>query len=177
MKHITHFPFLALVMDSWICLPNVSLESSVKPRYLCLGNCLTMMSLKIFGRWAGLFLLQDNITSTACLLTSGLNCIFHWKTHCLIRLRPLFKTVAKVSSPYTTVRREASSAKSLASELMLSTRSLVYAKKNNGLKTLQTQHGSGELLQSVESSGWNPDWLERVIHYHIITQVVTDFIK
>ena len=42
----------------------------------------------------------------------------------LIRLRSLFKTIAEVSSSYTTVKREVPSAKSLGSELMLSTRSL-----------------------------------------------------
>ena len=36
---------------------------------------------------------------------------FHWKAHCLIRLRSLFKTVAQVSSSYTTVKKEVSSAK------------------------------------------------------------------
>ena len=58
---------------------------------------LTMMSLKNIRGWAGLFLLQENITSTVCLFTSGLNCIFHWTAHWLIRLRSLFKTVAEVS--------------------------------------------------------------------------------
>ena len=33
--------------------------------------------IKNIGGWAGLFLLQANITSTACLFTSGLNCIFY----------------------------------------------------------------------------------------------------
>ena len=91
--------------------------------------------IKNIGGWAGLFLLQENITLAACLFTSRLNCIFHWKAHGLIRLKALFKAVAEVSSSGTTAKRSVSSAKSLASELMLSTRSLIQAKKNNGPKT------------------------------------------
>ena len=60
---------------------------------------------------------------------------FNWKAHCLIRFRSLFKIVEEVSSSYTTIKREVSWAKSLVSELMLPTKSLIQTKKNNGPET------------------------------------------
>ena len=45
------------------------------------GYFLMSLLLKVKGGWELFLVFLEKITSFACLLGSGLNCIFHWKTH------------------------------------------------------------------------------------------------
>ena len=80
------------------------LRIECQTRCLCLSNCLTMMSLKISEDGLVYSFYKRISPQLLAYSHSGLNCIFHWKVYCLIRLRSLFKTVAEVSSSYTTVK-------------------------------------------------------------------------
>ena len=53
----------------------------------------------------------EKITSFACLLGSGLNCIFHRKTHLLIFSKSEFNCFADISISQTFEKKEVSSAK------------------------------------------------------------------
>ena len=105
------------------------------PRCFCSCFKKTSDRLKYISGWADLSLFWEKITCMACLFLSGLNCIFHWYAHWDIISRSLFNWVAATSFSYTTVNKEVSSAKSRASELTFSTRSLMYTRKNRGPRT------------------------------------------
>ena len=72
------------------------------------------------------------ITSSACLLGSGLKLIFHWNAHLFIFFRSSFKFFADKVISWTTENREVSSANSLGFEIKLSERSLINIKKKRG---------------------------------------------
>ena len=61
---------------------------------------------------AGFLILQEKITSWACLERSGLKLIFYWYAKLLIFSRSLFRVLADKFVSQTTENREASSAKS-----------------------------------------------------------------
>ena len=54
------------------CFLKDKLESSVRPKYLCSFIFFTTDPLNISGGWSGLDILQENKTSIACLVGSGL---------------------------------------------------------------------------------------------------------
>ena len=111
------------------------LRIECQTRCLCLGQLFNDDVIERYRRMGWFIPFAREYHLNCLLFTSGLNSIFHWKAYCLITLRSLFKTIAEVSSSYTTIKRLVYSVKSLASELTLSTRSSIETKKNNGLKT------------------------------------------
>ena len=75
----------------------------------------------------------ENMTSRACLLTSGLNDIFHLCEHWDIFCRSLFSNSAEVLLLCTTENREVSSAKSwIAVDSVFSDKSFMYVRKRSG---------------------------------------------
>ena len=75
--------------------------------------------------WQVFWILQDKITSWACLLESGSKPIFHSNTQLLILLKPLFKWLAEVLTFCTMEKTDASATKSLAVVDRSSDRSLM----------------------------------------------------
>ena len=69
------------------------------PKCLWWGYFLMSLLLKATGGWELLFLFLEKITSFACLLGPGLNCIFHWKAHLLIFSKLEFNSFADMSIP------------------------------------------------------------------------------
>ena len=63
---------------------------------------------------------------------SGLNIIFHLKTHSNIFLRSSFNKFADSDKLYTVENNEVSSANNLADDYTFSRRSLMYIKKSRG---------------------------------------------
>ena len=76
-----------------------------------------------------LWILQEKITSWACLLGSGLKLIFHWNAQLLIILKSLFKWLEEALTFYTMKKRDVSSAKSLPVLDRSLERSLMYIKR------------------------------------------------
>ena len=56
---------------------NDKLESSVRPKCFCSFIFATTVLLNIICGWFGLGVLQENKTSVACLVGSGLHSNFH----------------------------------------------------------------------------------------------------
>ena len=75
---------------------------------------------------------MEKVTSTACLFGSGLNYILHLDAHAFMRSKSWFISEAAAFALWTTVKRDVSSAKSLALHLRSSVKSLTYTRKNNG---------------------------------------------
>ena len=68
----------ALMIFSLICFLNDRFESSMRPSCFCSFIFATTVPLNIICGWFGLDVLQENKTSVACLVGSGLNSNFHW---------------------------------------------------------------------------------------------------
>ena len=83
--------------------------------------------------------LLENINYQACLLTSGLNDIFHLSVHSDIFCRSLFNTSAGVLLSCTTKNQELS-AKSFTIDFMFSDKSLMYIKRKEWTKTKPLWH-------------------------------------
>ena len=71
------------------------------------------------------------MTSWACLVKSGLNNIFHLKTHSDFFLRSSFNKFANFDKSYTVENNKVSSASNLAGDSKFLGRSLMYIKKSN----------------------------------------------
>ena len=67
--------------------------------------------------------LPEKITSFACFLGSGLNCIFHWLTHWLMLFGSVLSSVTLSSKSRTFEKGEVSLANVLHIEVILSGRS------------------------------------------------------
>ena len=87
------------------CISNDQPESSMRPKCFCSFTFATEVPLNISCEWFGLDFLQENKTSVACLVGSGLNPIFHWQ----IISRSCFKTVADSVGSFTTEKSMLSS--------------------------------------------------------------------
>ena len=81
------------------------------------------------------WLLQEKTTSWACLVTSGLNDIFHWYAQLEILIKSSFSCNDDRLISWTTEKIEVSSAKSLAVDDRFLDKSLIYTKNNRGPKT------------------------------------------
>ena len=79
--------------------------------------------------------LQVNIISWGCLYLSGLKDIFHWYTQFEIFSRSSSNSLVDCVTSWTTEKRDVSSAKCLVVHENPQLRSLIYIKKNKGLKT------------------------------------------
>ena len=95
------------------CSPKFSFSFKNKPRCFWYGVCVTWLLLKINTGWLGFLIVQEKITSSACLEGSRLKPIFHWYSQFLILSRSLFKTLADKFVSRTAKNREVSSARSL----------------------------------------------------------------
>ena len=89
--------------------------------------------LKFNDGWSGLLSFLEKITSSACLLGSGLILIFHWNAHLFIFFRSSSKFFADKVISCITENREVSWANSLGFEIKLSESSLINIKKTRGL--------------------------------------------
>ena len=69
--------FLALMIFSVRCFLKDKLESIMRPKCFCSFISTTTVPLNIICGWFGLDVLQENKTSVACLVGSGLNSNFH----------------------------------------------------------------------------------------------------
>ena len=69
--------FFALLKKSLRCFLKDKLESSTRPKCFCSFIFATTVPLNIICGWFGLDVLQENKTSVACLVGSGLNSNFH----------------------------------------------------------------------------------------------------
>ena len=74
-----------------------SFESKTMPKCLWWGYFLMTLLLKATGGWELFFVFLEKITLFACLLGSGLNCNFHWKTHLLVFSKSEFNSFADIS--------------------------------------------------------------------------------
>ena len=71
-------PFIATATFSFICLEKFDLLSKYTPRCLVNGLLAIGIPLNVRSGCSFFLLLQEKITSIACLVMSGLNTIFHW---------------------------------------------------------------------------------------------------
>ena len=90
---------------------------------------------KDIGGWLGLMFLLEKMISTACLLISGLNFIFHWFAQAVILSRSLVRVKCACSTSFTLIKRDASSANSFMLDEIPSARSLMYIRKRRGPNT------------------------------------------
>ena len=93
--------FLALIDISLRWLEKERLESRMRPEYFCSLVVWTIFPLNIKGGWLGLNFSQENKTSVACLVGSGLNSISHWYAHCFMTSRSWFKLFADWNGSHT----------------------------------------------------------------------------
>ena len=61
----------------------------------------TAVPLNISCGWLGVDFVQENKTSVACLVGSGLNSNFHWWAHWWIMLRSWFKLFPDIAGTFT----------------------------------------------------------------------------
>ena len=73
--------------------------------------------------------LRDKISSSACLVGSGLKFIFHWKAHSPIAL---FRPIFEASTFLTTEKSEMPSANNLGFDAKFADKSLILIKNNSG---------------------------------------------
>ena len=116
--------FLALMIFSLICFLKERAESSVRPRCLCSFILATTVPLNIKCGWLGLDVLQENKTSVACLVGSGLNSNFHWLAHRCMTSRSWFKSFADSAGFFTMEKSMVSSAKNLTLHFIFLSKSL-----------------------------------------------------
>ena len=74
---ISPIPRLDLEIIDLIWLLKGNSESSIRPGCLCSSVFEIGVLLNRIGGWLGGFFFLENISSTACLVGSGLNDIFH----------------------------------------------------------------------------------------------------
>ena len=127
---ITPKPSLALASFSSKWLLKESLLSRIIPRCLVSLTFFTGIPLKVKGSSCECFFLFENKISTACLVISGLNTIFHCPAHSVIFSRSLLSI--SVQCWLTTVKIKVSSAKILISLSTTSTKSFMYIRKRRG---------------------------------------------
>ena len=98
------------------CSPKFNLSSKNIPKCFRYGLWITFLLLNIKSGWLVFLILQEKITSWACLEGSELKLVFHWYAQLLIFDRSLFKILPDKVISRTTKKREVSSAKSLEFE-------------------------------------------------------------
>ena len=100
----------------FMCSTKFNLTSIVNPR--CFWDILFFIRMLFDERqeWSNFIVFLLNITSYTCLVKSGLNAIFDWKSQLLITVRSLRKVAVVNLVSLTTEKRDLSSAKSLLFE-------------------------------------------------------------
>ena len=88
--------------------------------------------IKCYRKRVFIALFFEKYTSCACLLGSGLNSIFHWKAWLLITCKSIFNTLCDLYLSKTCEKRDASSAKVLQVDWMLSGKSLTHIRNKRG---------------------------------------------
>ena len=95
-----HFGVLRIILIVLFTFDSALLRCSSKFSFLpnCIPKCFwefvlaTAMLLKVKGGWDVTDLLREKINSWPYLEISGLKLIFHWKVHCIILAKSLFKS-------------------------------------------------------------------------------------
>ena len=85
----------------------------------------TILLLKTSSGWILLFILRLNTASSACLLTSTLKQIFHWKALLLIILTSSFSSLVDTFASWTTENKDVTSANTLTLDDNLLDKSLI----------------------------------------------------
>ena len=106
-----HIVLLIFWVIFFICSTKFSLTSNVNPRCFWDKLFFKEMSLNERQGWSSFLIFLLNITSSACLVKTGLKIIFHWKAQLLIIDRSLRKVAALDWMSLTTEKRDVSSAK------------------------------------------------------------------
>ena len=78
---ISSIPRLDLEITDFIRLLKDYFQSSIRPRCFRSSVFEILVSLNRIGGWLGGFFFRENISSTACLVGSALNEIFHLSAH------------------------------------------------------------------------------------------------
>ena len=69
--------------------------------------------------------MREKISSSACLVGSGLKLIFHWNVHSRIFFKSLFRSIFEASKFLTAEKSEVSSANSLGFDANFSDKLLI----------------------------------------------------
>ena len=92
------------------CSSKFTWLSKITPRCFWQAVCLTFVFLKLSGMWNGFLILQEKITSCACLVGSRLKLIFHLVVQSLIFSKSSLRLFAEVFKLWTSEKRDMSSA-------------------------------------------------------------------
>ena len=120
-------------LSTWILKSNF--KSKIIPKCFWWGYFFRSLLMKVGGGWEWTFDFQENVTSLACLLGSGLKYIFHWKAHSLIFSKSRFSFFVDSFTSSTFEKREVSSAKILHIDIIPSGRSFMWIKNKRGPNT------------------------------------------
>ena len=112
----------------FICSVKLSHLSNISHRCFWDWLVLTSVLLKVKGTELLLSAFLEKITSCGCLFGSGLSYISHWKSQSLTFCKSWFSSPCEVSLLRTCEKRDASSAKILQVDWMLSCKSFMYIK-------------------------------------------------
>ena len=128
-KTIVLLPLLNMLLR---CSWKFSLVSKNIPKCFWVSDWFTILLLKINEGWDDFWILQEKITSCACLLESGLKLIFHWQAQLFILLKSSFKFFADKFLSNIIEKRNVSPANSLEFETRFSDKSFIYIKESSG---------------------------------------------